>query len=200
MHSLCSSNRGCAVGSTEEELRDTIKGGEGLEAGLFRYIPMVFGALGTVWILALMFLIVADVVGRNFLNMPITGVAEFAGRSVVAIVYLQLAWAVVSGRLTRAGFVLNLLAKRLPRVRCALEIFFLLVGATLFALLITASWGSFVDAWVSGQYFGVRGQFTMPTWPFRGLVVLGSALALLSFLALIPVNVRRLIEGRAEVV
>lgn len=177
-----------------------MKSGEGVEAGLFRYLPMVFGALGTIWIVFLMFLIVADVVGRNFLDMPITGVAEFAGRSVVAIVYLQIAWAVVSGRLTRAGFVLNLLAERLPRVRCAFEIVYLLIGATLFALLITASWGQFVSAWESGQYFGVRGQFTMPTWPFRGLVVLGSGLALLSCLALIPANVRKLIEGRAEVI
>ncbi len=188
------------MGSTDEELRETIKGGEGREAGVFRYIPMVFAALGTVWIVFLMLLVVADVVGRNFLNMPIRGVAEFAGRSVVAIVYLQLAWAIVSGRMTRAGFVINLLATRLPRVRCLLEIVYLLIGALLFGLLITASWGQFVDAWVTGQYIGVRGQFTMPTWPFRGLVVLGSGLALLACLSLIPANVRRFVEGRAETV
>lgn len=172
--------------------------GEGLKAGVFRYVPMGLAAIGTLWILLLMALVVADVLGRNFLDAPITGVAEFAGRSVVAIVYLQLPWAIVSGRMTRAGFLVNILARRAPRVRCALEIIYLLIGVVLFALLAYASWPQFSSAWASGEYFGVRGQFTMVTWPFRGLLVLGSVLALLACLALIPAYVRSFIERRAE--
>ena len=51
-------------------------------------------SIGTVWTFLLMLLIVADVIGRSFLSLPITGVAEVAGQSVVAIVFLQLGAAV----------------------------------------------------------------------------------------------------------
>ena len=65
-------------------------------------VANILSAIGTIWIGLLMVLIVLDVIGRNFLNAPITGVAEIAGRSVVAIVFLQIAAAVMQGRLTRA--------------------------------------------------------------------------------------------------
>ena len=47
-------------------------------------IARVLAAVGTVWIFLMMLMVVADVVGRNFLNTPITGVAEFAARSVAS--------------------------------------------------------------------------------------------------------------------
>ncbi len=81
----------------------------------FRRLANVLAAIGTLWIFFLMFLVVADVVGRNFLDSPITGVAEFAARSVAAIVFLQLAAAILSGKMTRSDFLLRLLARRSPR-------------------------------------------------------------------------------------
>jgi TRAP-type C4-dicarboxylate transport system permease small subunit len=69
-------------------------------------------AIGTVWIFLMMLLIVADVLGRNFFDAPITGVAEFAARSVASIVFLQLAAAVCSGRMTRSDFLLRIIGKR----------------------------------------------------------------------------------------
>ena len=62
-------------------------------------------AVGTLWIVAIMLLIVADVVGRNFFAMPIIGVAEIAARSVVAIVFLMLPAAALNGTLIRADFL-----------------------------------------------------------------------------------------------
>jgi TRAP-type C4-dicarboxylate transport system permease small subunit len=53
-------------------------------AGFERFARILAG-IGTVWIFALMILIVVDVLGRNFFNSPVTGVAEVAGRSVVAM-------------------------------------------------------------------------------------------------------------------
>ena len=74
----------------------------------------VLAAVGTVWIFVLMLLVVADVVGRNFLDAPITGVAEFAARSVASIVFLQLAAAICTGRMTRSDFLLRLIGHRSP--------------------------------------------------------------------------------------
>ena len=62
------------------------------------------------------------------------GVAEFAARSVASIVFLQLAAAVCSGRMTRSDFLLRIIGKRSHRALKALEVFNVVVGALLFSL------------------------------------------------------------------
>ncbi|PHP65774.1 C4-dicarboxylate ABC transporter permease [Zhengella mangrovi] len=140
-------------------------------------VAAVMSSVGTLGIGALMVLIVADVLGRNFLNAPITGVAEIAARSVVAIVFLQVAAAVLQKRLTRADFLVRRLERLSPRLVCLIEAFFALTGAIVFLLILWASWPKFVDAWSTAEFFGVQGVFTIPTWPFRGVTVLGCAVA-----------------------
>jgi TRAP-type mannitol/chloroaromatic compound transport system permease small subunit len=139
-------------------------------------------ALGSVWIVALMLLIVADVVGRSFLNHPITGVAEVAARSVAAIVFLQIAAAILQGRLTRADFLMRLITARSSRTRDALELIFALVAAVVFAAIVYAAWPRTVSAWATSEFFGVQGVFTIPIWPFRAILVGGAGLATLAAL------------------
>lgn len=164
---------------------DLEAGPEG-EVHPFQRLARVFAAIGTVWIFLLMFLIVADVIGRNFLDKPITGVAEFAGRSVVAIVFLQLAAAVGAGRMTRSDFLIRIIARRSVRAVMLMEIFFSLCGTLLFASLAFISWPELMSAWRGNEFFGVQGVFTIPLWPFKGLLVAGSAMAALAYLVLIP--------------
>jgi TRAP-type mannitol/chloroaromatic compound transport system permease small subunit len=165
--------------------RDPIGAGLSLAAA-------VLSGIGTVWIGALMMLVVADVVGRNFLNAPITGVAEIAGHSVVAIVFLQVSHAVMQGRLTRADFLIRGIGSRAPQAQRMLERGFALTGAVIFALIVWASWGKTVSSYVSGDFFGVQGVFTVPTFPFRAIIVIGAVLASLTCLyravRLIPVT------------
>lgn len=145
-------------------------------------VAAVLSSVGTIWIGALMLLIVADVAGRNFLDAPITGVSEIAGHSVVAIVFLQTAAAIMQGRLTRADFLFRRIAGASPTVAGLIESLFCLTGAVVFALIVWASWDKALNAWTVGEFFGVQGVFTIPTWPFRGIIVLGSALASLAAL------------------
>ncbi len=140
-------------------------------------VAAALSSIGTAWIGGLMLLVVADVVGRNFLNAPITGVSEIAARSVVAIVFLQVSAAILQRRLTRADFVLRRLGGRSPRTLALIEALFSLIGAVVFALVLWASWPKLLDAWTGAEFFGVQGVFTVPTWPFRGVTVFGAALA-----------------------
>jgi TRAP-type C4-dicarboxylate transport system permease small subunit len=149
-------------------------------------IARVLAAVGTVWIFLLMLMIVADVVGRNFLNTPITGVAEFAARSVASIVFLQLAAAVCAGRMTRSDFLLRLIGARSIATLRVLEVFNALLGALLFAALALIAWPELADAWRGNEFFGVQGVYTMPTWPFRALIVGGSLAAAAAYLFQIP--------------
>ena len=139
-------------------------------------------AVGTASIGALMLLIVADVIGRNFLDAPITGVSEIAARAVVAIVFLQVPAAILQLRLTRADFLVRRLQKSSPRFVAWLEAVFCLAGAIVFALILWASWPKFLSAWQTAEFFGVQGVWTIPTWPFRGITILGCLIAVLAAL------------------
>jgi TRAP-type C4-dicarboxylate transport system permease small subunit len=146
----------------------------------------VLAAIGTVWIFGMMFLVVADVVGRNFLNLPITGVAEFAARSVASIVFLQIAAAICSGRMTRSDFLLRILKNKIPRVAQCLEILNVVVGSFLFMALAVIAWPEFAESISTHEYFGVQGVFTVSTWPFRAIIIVGSLFAALAYLLCIP--------------
>jgi TRAP-type C4-dicarboxylate transport system permease small subunit len=133
-------------------------------------------ATGTLAIFALMGLVVADVVGRNFLDHPITGVAEIAGRAVVAIVFLQLPAAALSGRLTRSDLLSRLLAPRAPGLSRRIDALFGLVGAAAFAAIAWATWPEALTAARTGEFFGVQGVFTVPTLPFWIVSLIGAAM------------------------
>ena len=53
----------------------------------------------------------------------------------------------------------------------------------LFALVAIAAWPNTHEAWVTSEFFGVRGVWTLPTLPFHLLVVLGSGATSLAFIA-----------------
>ena len=145
-------------------------------------IAAIMSSIGTIGIGALMGLVVADVVGRNFLDAPITGVSEIAARAVVAIVFLQVSAAILQKRLTRADFLIRRIQGASPGTVALIETVFSLVGAIVFALIVWASWPKFVDAWATSEFFGVQGVFTIPTWPFRGITLLGAGVAALAAL------------------
>jgi TRAP-type C4-dicarboxylate transport system permease small subunit len=146
----------------------------------------LLASVGTVWIFLIMALVVADVIGRDFLDSPITGVAEFSSRSVSAIVFLQLAAAVCSNRMTRSDFLLNLIGKRSAKGVVALNVFNALVGAGLFTALAWIGWSEFSNSWTSNEFYGVQGVYSVPAWPFRGLIIAGSVAAALCYLLTIP--------------
>lgn len=152
--------------------------------GLLQRFSNFLAATGTLWIFFLMFLIVADVAGRNFLDRPITGVAEFAANSVVAIVFLQLGAGILSGRMTRSDTLMQVIWRRSPGLGRALEVLYALIGAVAFGVLAYVGWPELISAWKGNEFFGVRGVYMVPTWPFRALLVLGSTLAAVIYLLL----------------
>ncbi len=151
----------------------------------------LMASVGTAWIFVIMCLVVADVIGRDFLDRPITGVSEFSARSVASIVFLQLAAAVCSGRTTRSDFLLNLIGKRSPAAVTALDLLNALLGAALFAALAVIAWPELRQSLASNEFYGVQGVYSVPAWPFRGLIVAGSFAAAICYLLAVPGILRR---------
>ena len=141
-------------------------------------------AIGTIWTFGLMLLICADVIGRSFLNAPITGVAEIAAHSVVGIVFLQIGATIYHRRMTRADFLVERIQRWAPGLGRVMEAAFYLIGAAVMWFVAQAAWPGMWTSMALREFFGVQGLFTVPTWPFRGLIVLGGGAGCVAYLML----------------
>lgn len=171
--------------------------GRELPFGLHR-LTGAMNALGTLWILALMVLINADVLGRNLLGAPVRGVPELVALSIVGIVFLQLADTLRSGRFTRADVLLDRLARSRPRLHDALHALFHAVGAALMGVILWASWEPLVESIRIREYVGAIGDFQAPVWPIRLITLIGLAVTALCFLLLMVHDLQRLRGREAE--
>ena len=149
-------------------------------------------AVGTIWTFGLMLLICADVIGRSFLNAPITGVAEIAAHSVVGIVFLQIGATIYHRRMTRADFLIERILVWFPALGRVTECLLFLVGASVMAFVAQSAWPGVINSLDRHEFFGVQGLFTVPTWPFRALIVLGGAAGALAYAALLILELKRL--------
>ncbi len=149
-------------------------------------------AIGTIWTFGLMLLICADVIGRSFLSAPITGVAEIAAHSVVGIVFLQIGATIYNRRMTRADFLIERILRWSPTLGRAMEALFYLIGAAVMFFVAQAAWPGMWTSMGLREFFGVQGLFTVPTWPFRGLIVLGGGAGALAYLILFVHELRRI--------
>lgn len=166
---------------------------EGRPAKVWRVIVDGIAALGTLLIGALMLIICADIVARNIIGGSLPLVSEFGALLVVLIVALQLAAAVRSERLARTMAFLEPLAERRPMLARRLGGLFDLVGAAVVGGMAWASITVLAKDWKSAEFIGTPGLGTLPTWPFRALILLGFAVAALEFLrrAVIAIAGRR---------
>jgi TRAP-type mannitol/chloroaromatic compound transport system permease small subunit len=147
-------------------------------------------ALGSLWIVLIMILLNADVIGRYVFNAPIRGVPLVISMSLIAIVALQLADSLYAGRMTRnAGFISLILQKR-PRFGRALNGLYYLLGAVFLAMVVWFSVPFFEKAWTSEAFLGMRGDFTLPEWPFKLLIVVGATMTTIQYLRLAFINLR----------
>lgn len=134
-------------------------------------------AAGVVWVFALMFLIAADITARSLFDSPIAGVTEMVSLSLVGCVFLQLAHAVLHGRLMRVEMFLTPLEQRAPAAANAWRASFALLAVALLVALVLGAWPDLVSAWATAEFAGVEGIFTVPVWPIKSIIVFGTAIA-----------------------
>ncbi len=153
----------------------------GRPTALFVRLTSLTNSAGTLWIFALTFLICADVAARNFFNSPISGAAEMVGYSLVGAVYLQLPYALHSGRFTRAVVVIDSLARNRPVAAAVFNAFFSILGIVVFALIARGALSKLIEAWPDLK-FGNEGTFAILVWPLRAIILGGAALTAIEYL------------------
>lgn len=165
----------------EQRLEETGKRSDPLSRILGAVMSLA-NVVATSWILLLLVLIVADVVGRNAFLHPIAGVPEMVKYSIIGIVFLQIAHTHWKGQMIRSDGLLSLMARSRPRLAAGADAAAQLLGAAFSLTLAWSVWPRVVKAYARGEMEGVSGHFTMPVWPFFLIIVIGSTLLGLSFL------------------
>ena len=166
-----------------------------LPFGLHR-LTAAMNALGTLWIVALTVLIVADVIGRDLFAAPVPGVTETVALSIVGIVFLQLADTLRCGRFTRAEVLLGRLLRTHPSAHAALGALWHAAGGALLVVILWASWQPLVEAVRIREYVGAVGSFQAPVWPVRLITLVGLTVTALTYFLLMAADLQRLARLR----
>lgn len=144
-------------------------------------LAIAMNALGTLVVLGLVVILNVDVIARGAFSAPIRGTYEMVQFSVVLIVFLQLADVVRVDRLTRSDGFLNVIHTRKPGLAANMRRIINAVSSIFMGLIAYITFPEVLHMWNTQDYFGVPGLFTLPWWPVKLVITLGTSLACLIF-------------------
>jgi len=127
-------------------------------------------------IVSLVAIICLDVFSRAVLSEPLRGVTELVSLSIPAIVFLALGYLFVENKLIRADMLLQALAKRSVATADLLQFVFYSIGTLVMLSIALPAIKAFKYALVTNEFLGVEGEFTVPLWPSKLIILLGSLL------------------------
>jgi TRAP-type C4-dicarboxylate transport system permease small subunit len=153
-------------------------------SSLFGTFTSVLNVIGTILILAMAVAVNADVLGRNLLLLPLPGVLEFVGLSIVAIVFLQMANTLREDRHVANDVLIRALGASCPRLTATLYVVFHLIGAALMTLIVWFVWPILTDNYYGGFYRGTQGVVEIRVWPFLVAVIVGAAVTAVQYVLL----------------
>jgi len=152
---------------------------------IFDAAVTTMNALGTAWIFVIMVLINSDVFMRKIFNAPISGVPLVIELSIIAIVFLQITAALRGGRLTRSDVLIGRLLTKRPQLGYSLQAIYHATGAVLMAILYFFSEPLFAKSLRRGTQAGLEGDFTLPVWPLKLLILIGAVVCCIQFIRLV---------------
>ena len=152
-------------------------------ARLLDWVTRTLLVLAAVLGFLLSFIVVADVIGRVAFDSPLKGTPEMVSTAIVMICFLQAGYAIRSGGMINADF---LLVRLPPRAQSWAMATGAVLGVAFFALVCWGAIDPAGHAWTSNEFEG-EGALRVPSWPARFIVVMGAALAALSY-ALVAVE------------
>jgi TRAP-type C4-dicarboxylate transport system permease small subunit len=143
--------------------------------------------LAALWAFVLTFFILTDILGRTVFDNPFKRVREIVANSIVMIVFLQAGYAIRSRSMLAADFLVVHFPVWLQRAALALGY---LLGAVFFGFIIWGGWDLAIASWVGDEFEG-EGALHVPAWPTRFIILLGSAAAIVNYLAVAWLDVAR---------
>lgn len=145
-------------------------------ASTSEWIARSINRIGLVSILAMMVLTVCDVIGRYFLNQPITGAYELTEFMLVITVAAGLAYTQVSKRHVAVEFIVGRLPLRAGKIIDGIS-----YSICLGIYLLTA-WQAIKGAETQWHHTITSAAFGLVFWPFYVFLALGCGVLCLVFL------------------
>jgi len=139
-------------------------------------VEEVFNLVAAAFIFGLMFLGIAQVLGRRLFNAPMSGYIDFVELSMATFAFLGIAYCQRLGGHVRMEMLLKLTG---GRMRWALEVFGTLVALFIIGVLIWYGYGHFLRAWQLGDS---TIDAELPVWPSKLVVPIAFALLWLRLL------------------
>jgi len=146
-------------------------------------ITKVLMVLAAFWAFVLCFITLADIICRA-LDFPLQGTKEIIANSVVIIIFLQIGFAIRSRSMLGADFLVSIFGDSTQRY---LSVFGFLLGALFFAILFKGAIEPAMRSFANGEFDG-EGALRVPVWPARFTILIGSALAVINYLALAAIE------------
>ncbi len=137
-----------------------------------------FAVLAGVAAFAIMWVIDVNALSRKLLNAPLPAAVELTQALLPAVILLPFGYALLQRQHVSSAFLVSRLPRRAVRW---LEVFWMLVGFGLFALV---TWGTAkyaLRSWTIGEQVWAAGV-RFPLWPSKMVVSLGAGLICLQFL------------------
>lgn len=160
--------------------------------GLEKFLSWMDG-LASISIFLIMMLITADVISRLFLNKPFAGTGEIVSMIIIIVCFLEIPYVAVKGGHVRSTLLYDKVG---PKGKHIIDIIASACGIFVYLCIIRASWKGFMNAIAIGES-EVAGSVKIPTVPGRFIVIFGSVLIILEFLALIWKHAVALKNGEA---
>ena len=164
----------------------------------FDKLVAAFNAAGSGWIFIMMLLLTTDVVCRAAFNAPIKGIPLLIEMSMLVIVFMQLPSAIRADRLTRSDVLLARLLRKNPSVGLPLKAVYDCLGVFLMIIVFWYTLPVFFKVWERNTYDGLEGDFALPTWPFKLLVLVGAIFCAIQFWRAFLDGVRLIARLRSE--
>lgn len=129
----------------------------------------LFNDIGSLFIFALMWLTMAEVLGRRLLNSPIPGAIDYIETGMVVFAFMGAAYCQREGGHVRMDL---LVANLRGRLLWSVEAFAILVAAAYVAIIV---WASAQDAWRAFDLGDETLDAHIPVWPSKLIVPIALA-------------------------
>ncbi|MFC1867078.1 TRAP transporter small permease [Thermodesulfobacteriota bacterium] len=154
-----------------------LKGASHLLGRVIRPTTRAVNGIGSAALGVMMLMNVVNVVLRYFFDLPIKGTLEVTELLMIIVVFFAIGYtALLKGHIV-IHILTSLLSERAQAIGDSIAYF---ISIAFCCLLI---WQSFVQAQISRLHNDIIGAIDMPVFPFYYVLVLGSALMCLVFLA-----------------
>ena len=134
-----------------------------VDRGLYR-LESLLNFLAGLAVFGLMFLGVAQVLGRKVVNLPMTGYVDFVEQAIAVFAFLGIAYCQRLGGHIRMELVLGKLQGRLLWLA---EVVGILATLFIISVLIQTSYEHFLRAW---EYGDTTIDIELPVWPSKLIV------------------------------